>query len=256
MRVLINGICGKMGREVANLVKNGYRGAELAGGVDPAVSKQTDDLHEYNSESGIACSFEKETADFDVIVDFSHHSITLDLLNFAGRKKKPLIIATTGQTDEEKKLIYEASKNVPIFLASNYSIGVATLISMAKTAVKMMPDADIEIVETHHNRKLDAPSGTAISLFEAVKSVREESEMKCGREGQSKRTKNEVGMHSLRLANVAGRHEVRIATESEEIVLKHEAFNRGVFAKGALDAAVFIIGKPAGLYGMADLMNG
>ncbi len=251
MKVLISGICGHMGRELCSLIRSGKGDIELSCGVDCVGAEKG------GSDASVKVfgAFDDVDIPFDVIIDFSHHSATQNLLRFATDRKKGLVIATTGQTDEEKALIYSASSTLPVFFASNYSIGVATLIKMAKTAVRAMPEADIEIVEAHHNCKLDAPSGTALSIFEAVKSVRNDSVMKCGRSGQCKRTENEVGIHSLRMANVAGRHEIHITTDSEELVIKHEAFSRGVFAKGALDAALFLKDKPSGLYGMEDLLG-
>ena len=189
------------------------------------------------------------------MIDFSHHSLTGKLLDFAKAKKLPVVLATTGQTDEEKALIREAAKEIPIFLAANYSLGIATLTDLVKRTAALYPDAEIEIVEQHHDRKLDAPSGTALSLFNAVKEVRPDAVANCGRSGQGKRTQDEVGIHAVRMGNIVGVHEVMIGTQNERITLKHEAFSRGVFAEGSLKAAAFLVGKPAGIYDMKDLIN-
>ena len=126
---------------------------------------------------------------------------------------------------------------------------------MAKEAAAFFPDADIEIVEVHHNRKVDAPSGTAKMLFEAVKEVRPQATAHCGRAGEGKRTTDEIGISSLRMGSIVGIHEIHICTESQRLTLKHEASDRGMFADGAKAAAEFILGKPAGLYNMESLLE-
>jgi 4-hydroxy-tetrahydrodipicolinate reductase len=195
------------------------------------------------------------TGGADVIVDFSHHAATKTLTDYAVSKKIPLLVATTGQTDAELDMIRAAAKTVPVFFAANYSLGIAALIRAAKAIAALYPDADIEIIEKHHNRKLDAPSGTALSIARALSSVREgETAFTFGRGGQMKRQKNEIGIHAVRLGNIVGEHEVLIGTDNETITLKHEAHSRALFAEGALAAASFLIGKPAGLYGMNDLV--
>ncbi len=223
------------------------------GTADAAVESVEDDSDPART---FFCSrLEDVLVDFDVIIDFSHHSVTSELLKFAIERKKPLVIATTGQTEDEIALIHEASRKIPVFFASNYSIGVATLIRLAKIAASALPDADIEIVETHHNRKIDAPSGTALTLFDAVKSVRTGAVAKLGRSGHARRERDEVGIHSLRLANVVGIHEVFVTTAAEQLVLRHEAYSREVFARGALDAAMFLKDSEPGLYSMSDMLE-
>ena len=148
----------------------------------------------------------------------------------------------------------DAEKKIPVFLAANYSLGIATLTDLVKRAAALYPDGEIEIVEQHHDRKLDAPSGTALALFNAVKEVRPSAEANCGRAGQGKRTKDEVGIHAVRMGNIVGIHEVMIGTQNERITLKHEAFSRGVFAEGSLKAAAFLIGKKPGHYDMKDML--
>jgi 4-hydroxy-tetrahydrodipicolinate reductase len=135
------------------------------------------------------------------------------------------------------------------------SLGIAVLCNLAKQTVQSFPDADIEIVEIHHNRKVDAPSGTAKMLFEAVKEVRPKATANCGRAGEGKREKNEIGISSLRMGNVVGIHEVHITTATQQITLRHEAFDRGMFADGAVAAAKFLEGKPADLYTMKNLLE-
>jgi 4-hydroxy-tetrahydrodipicolinate reductase len=200
-------------------------------------------------------SYNEVNIDADCIVDFSHHSVTKDLLKFAVSKKLPLVLCTTGHTDDEKQAIFEASKQIPIFYSANMSIGVSLLVELAKKVAISMPNADIEIIEKHHNRKVDAPSGTALMFYDAIKEVRQNATAVMGRSGQSKRTKEEIGIHSLRMANVLGEHQVIVATANQTITLKHEAHNRGLFAEGALTASVYLVKQVAGLYNMKSMLQ-
>lgn len=244
MRIILCGYGGHMGREVRECAER-MEDACIVAGVDPMAPAD-----------GICVSSPADCkAEADVIIDFSHHSATAALMNYAEAKRLPVVLATTGQTEEEKARIAEASKKIPVFLAANYSLGIATLTDLVKRAAALYPDGEIEIVEQHHDRKLDAPSGTALALFDAVKEVRPEATAHCGRSGQGKRTKDEVGIQAIRMGNIVGIHEVMIGTQNERITLKHEAFSRGVFAEGSLKAAKFLIGKAAGMYDMKDLLN-
>ena len=245
MRIILTGYTGHMGREVRACAERA-EGCEIVAGVDPMIPA---------SEGICLKTFSECTAEADVIIDFSHHSMTGDLLDFAQARKLPVVLATTGQTGEEKERIGKAAEEIPVFLAANYSLGIAVLSDLVKRAAALYPDGEIEIVEQHHDRKLDAPSGTALSLFSAIREVRPEATANCGRSGQGKRTKDEVGIHAVRMGNIVGVHEVMIGTQNERITLKHEAFSRGVFAEGSLKAAAFLIGKPAGIYDMKDLLN-
>lgn len=245
MRILINGIGGHMGREVEKLVLAGYRGAELAGGVDPFIEGRNDCVK----------SLSDSPAEADCIVDFSHHSCTAELLNYAITRKLPVVLATTGQTEEEKQMIRDAAGKIPVFYAANYSLGIALLAEMAKKVAAAIPEAEIEIIEKHHDRKLDAPSGTALALAEAIREVRPDSNTVCGRSGQGKRTPGEIGIHAIRMGNIVGEHEIMIGTPNQTITLKHEAHDRALFAEGALAAAEFLTGKPAGFYDMKSLVS-
>jgi len=245
MRIILVGYEGHMGREVRASAER-MEDAEIVQGVDPLASGNTDACVRDFADCG---------ADADVIVDFSHHSLTAELLAFAKKKGLPLVLATTGQTEEEREEILEAAKEIPLFLAANYSMGIAALTDLVKRALVLFPDAEVEIVEQHHDRKLDAPSGTALSLFEAVKEMRPEARAVPGRDGREKRRKEDVGIHAIRLGNIVGVHEVMIGTQNETLTLTHRAASRGVFADGSLKAARFLIGKPAGLYDMKDLLR-
>ena len=244
MKILLCGYGGHMGREVRTCAERDAD-SEIVAGVDPMIP----------AEGVCVSSFQDCTAEADVIIDFSHHSMTGALLDWAEAKNLPVVLATTGQTDEEKARIREAAKRIPLFLAANYSLGIAALTDLVKRAAALYPDGEIEIVEQHHDRKLDAPSGTALALFSAVKEVRPEATASCGRSGQGKRTQDEVGIHAIRMGNIVGVHEVMIGTQNERITLKHEAFSRGVFAEGSLKAAKFLAGKAPGMYDMKDLIN-
>lgn len=244
--ILVYGMGGHMGREVAALALGGYRGTSLAAGVD---------MNGYDGNAVCHTTLGDVTEKCDCIIDFSHHSATEGLLAYAVKHALPVVLATTGHTEEEKELIYDAAKKIPVFLSANMSLGVALLVELAKKTAAAFPEAEIEIVETHHDRKLDAPSGTALLIAEALRKVRGQVPFVFGRRGQEKRTKEEIGIHSLRMGNVVGIHEVMVATETQTITLKHEAHSRALFAEGAIAAAEFLVGKPAGLYDMNSMLT-
>jgi 4-hydroxy-tetrahydrodipicolinate reductase len=191
----------------------------------------------------------------DMIVDFSHHSAIADVIAYAKAHNCAVVVGTTGHTPEEKELIYNASQTLPVFYSGNMSLGIAVLCRLAKQAAAAFPDADIEIVEIHHNRKVDAPSGTAHMLFNAIRQARPNAVEFCGRAGEGKRKKEEIGIASLRMGNVVGVHEVHICTPSQTLTLRHEAGSRKMLAEGAADAAYFMDGKGAGLYTMEELLE-
>lgn len=246
MNILLNGISGYMGREVVKLCEAGYRGASLAFGVDPCGCGEV-----YSSFDQVA-----SVEGVDCIIDFSHHSATPALLDFAVANRLPLVLCTTGHTDDEIDMIRKASESIPLFYSGNMSLGIALLIELAKTTAAAFPEAEIEIVEKHHNRKVDAPSGTALMLANAICEVRPEAYANTGRSGQGKRTPAEIGIHSIRMGNIVGEHEVIIGTGSQTITLKHEAHNRALFAEGAIAAAGFVIGQMPGIYDMKAMLSG
>ena len=247
MKILICGVGGRMGREVAKLALDGVRGASVAAGFD-VMPIDTREFPTYTDWSAVQ---EK----VDCIIDFSHHTATEALLNFAKANKIPTVVATTGHTEEEKALILSAAEEIPVFHSANMSLGIALLVELAKTAAKAFPDADIEIIEKHHNRKLDAPSGTALLLANAIKTVRNQAKFIFGRSGQAKREADEIGIHAIRMGNIIGEHEVIVGTDTQTITLKHEAHSRALFAEGALAAAEYLCGKPAGLYDMERMIS-
>ena len=239
MRAVLCGANGAMGKLI-----DGILGAEVAGRVS------------IDGENNVPRTFaELGVVDADVVIDFSHHTAVADVLAYAKARGCAAVIGTTGHTPEEKALITAAAEEIPVFYSGNMSLGIAVLCRLAKQAASFFPDADVEIVEVHHNRKVDAPSGTALMLFDAVKSVREDAVAHCGRAGEGKREKNEIGISSLRMGNVVGVHEVHIVTPSQSLTLRHEAITRAMLAEGGVDAARFVCGKPAGLYTMTELLE-
>ncbi len=249
-RFLICGAAGKMGRAV--IVAIAAKAAQYTVSAAVDIYYQT---HAGDGEFPCYGTLDACTDATDCIIDFSNHAGTNDLLAYAKRRKLPIMLATTGQTAEENAAIIEAAKEIPIFRAANMSLGIATLCALVRKAVTMFPDADIEIVEQHHNQKLDVPSGTALALARVIEDVRADTKFVVGRHENGKRTKEEVGIHSLRLGNVVGIHEVIITTGTETITLKHEAHSRDVFADGALLAAAFVSDQPAGSYAMEQLIE-
>ncbi len=246
MKIIIYGINGRMGKVLKTMTENGERGAQLHGGVDLG-----------GNDSGFPCfeTLDQVPIGADCIIDFSHHTATKAVLNYACKHKIPVVLATTGHTEKELAMIREASKETAVFFSANMSMGVALLAELAKKTAAVYPDANIEIVETHHNRKLDAPSGTALLIANAIRAVRKAAPFALGRSGQGKRTEEEIGIHAIRRGNIVGIHEVLVSTDYETITLKHEAHTRDLFAAGAMAAAEFLCGKPAGLYKMQDMIQ-
>lgn len=183
--------------------------------------------------------------DFDIIIDFSNHLATKTLLDLAIKYKKPLLIATTGQTKEELDEIEKASKIIPILKMTNTSLGVKVLNKLAKLATELLEDFDIEIVEAHHNRKIDAPSGTAVTLAKHIQEVRD---LKIQTHRIGKREKDELGIHSIRAGSIVGEHTVIFAGIDEIIKVKHTALSRKIFAVGAIKFARKLLNKKEGLY--------
>ena len=241
MRVIVNGACGRMGRALVEQIQAAPN-CEVAALVDPR-----------GDGTQVLQRIEDAPA-ADVVVDFSHHSAVCALMDFAEARRLPVVVATTGHDAAELDRIHAAAERIPVFYSGNMSVGVAQLCRMARETARLFPEADIEIVETHHKHKADAPSGTAKMLFGAVKEVRPEAEMVCGRSGMQPRTPNEVGVHSLRMGEVVGIHEVHICTATQTITLKHEAHSRALFAEGAICAAEFLIHQGAGFYDMKSLI--
>ena len=249
IKVILSGCGGRMGKAVAAAVGNEVR---IVAGVDVnAASIDASDFPIYESIT----EFSDKA---DVIVDFSHHSALPSLLDYAKATKTPVVVATTGHTDEELALMNEAASEVAIFHSGNFSIGINLIINLAKQAARTLgADFDIEIIEKHHNKKLDAPSGTALMIANAVADEREESEYIYDRHSVRKaREPKEIGIHSVRGGSIVGEHEVIFAGANEVVSISHSAASREIFANGALRAAIYLAGKRAGLYSMTDLIEG
>ena len=239
MKVVVCGANGAMGKLICEIF-----GREVVGKVS------------IDGADGVPRTFEELGAvEADVVVDFSHHTAIADVLAYAKKIGSAAVIGTTGHTEEEKALIHAAAAEIPVFFAANVSLGIAVLCRLVKQAASYFPDADIEIVEVHHTRKVDAPSGTAKMLFNAIKEVRPNAYENCGRSGEGKRTKDEIGVHALRMGNVVGIHEVHINTGNQTLVLKHESGSRAMLADGAVAAARFMEGKGKGLYDMESILG-
>lgn len=248
MKIIVSGFSGHMGQILASVIEK-REDMELSGGICiDADTVKTDLCPVFSTPSECL-------VDSDILIDFSNHFLTLPLLEYCVERNLPAVICTTGQTAQEKEAILSAAGRIPIFFSANMSVGIAVLIRMAKEAAVAFPDADIEIVETHHNRKLDVPSGTALMIADGLKQVRKDADLCVGRHEAGKRKSNEIGIHSIRLGNEIGTHEVIIATKSQVLTLKHEARDRALFAEGAIAAAEFLFGKEPGLYGMKDLIT-
>ena len=245
MKLIVNGAGGRMGGVLCSLIQQ--NGHTLAARV--SVEFTTD------ASAGLYQSLTEYTGDADCIIDFSNHTAVPALCDYAVSRDLPLVIATTGLTAEEIACVETAAKDIPVFRSANMSLGVALIACLSKIAAKALPDADIEIVEKHHNQKLDVPSGTALLLADAVKSVRTDAQYNIGRHENGKRQKNEIGIHSLRMGNEVGTHEVNFALGSQVITIKHEAENRALYAEGALAAAAFLCGRAPGLYNMDDIFD-
>ncbi len=243
INVIVSGALGRMGSITVEKV-NQAEDMTLVAAVD-VFSKGGDVLSSLVQFAGQA----------DVIIDFSHHTGTPALLQWACAHNTGVIMCTTGHDEDEKTAIYAAGKTIPVFYSANMSLGVALLAELAKKTAAAFPDADIEIVETHHNRKVDAPSGTALLLGNAIKAVRENTVFHFGRSGMAKRTPDEIGFHAIRRGNIPGIHEVIVSTDNQCITLKHEVYDRALFADGALSAARFLYGKGPGMYEMTDIIK-
>jgi len=240
IRVIVNGANGRMGRELVRLIKDR---------ADFVVTAEVDlGGGQYTRLADV-----KEEA--DLVIDFSSPAAALDVADFINKRQLPAVICTTGHNELQLEAIKSASCAAPVFMSANMSVGVSLLINLAKQAALLFPEADIEIVEVHHNRKEDAPSGTALMMAEGIKSVLPESKLVCGRSGQGKREAGEIGISSIRMGNVIGEHEVFFTTPTQTVSLKHVSRDRALFADGALTAAKYIIKQKPGFYGMKDLLG-
>ena len=249
MKLILGGAMGRMGREVALAAKDA--GMEIACGVDVAYSGQ-------NFDFPVVTDFDKVTETADVLVDFSRPSGLMELLALAKRNKMPAVLCATGYTEEELEEIRKASLEIAVFRSANMSLGVNLLRRLCSIAARTLgEDFYIEIIERHHRMKADAPSGTALMLYDAVeKETGSLKEPIYGRNGRTAQRKpSEIGLHAVRGGTVTGEHEVCFYGEGEEVILSHRAENRSLFARGAVKAARFLKDKPAGMYDMQDVLD-
>lgn len=243
MRVIVCGALGRMGRITADKIR-AADDMELAASVDVM-----------STDGSVFSRLEDVTADADILIDFSHHTAAPGIMTWAAQHGVAVIMCTTGHDDAERAAIVGAAEAIPVFYSANMSLGVALLAELAKKTAAAFPDADIEIVETHHNRKADAPSGTALALGKAIQSVRPDAVFQLGRAGMGKREANEIGFHAIRRGNIPGIHEIIVSTDNQSITLRHEVYDRALFADGALAAVRFMTGKGPGLYEMRDIIR-
>lgn len=248
IKVLIHGVNGKMGQEVLKQLDL-YDNCVLIGGFDKEnIGKFSFPV--YTNFSDIP---EKP----DVIIDFSVPSATIAMLDYAKANHIPVVIATTGFSEEENKKILEYSRDLPIFKSANMSFDINLMAKVLSEVAKSLPNADIEIVESHHNRKIDSPSGTALLLADSInKTLDNKLTYEFDRHSKhEKRSKNEIGFSSIRGGNIVGEHTVMFIGENETFEITHKAYSRAVFADGAIKAACFLVGKENGFYNMDDLLN-
>ena len=247
--IILCGANGKMGKVISSIVKTSEN-CEIVAGVDLCT--------EVSNGYPVYSSFDKVTEKADVIIDFSNPALLDSLLDFAKKNSLPVVIATTGYTSEQTEKIKQAAKNIPVFFSFNMSLGVNLLVALSKKAATILGDSfDVEIIEKHHNLKVDAPSGTAIMLANAVNDALDDKMMFTydRHSKREKRAKNEIGIHSVRGGTIVGEHDVIFAGHDEVITLSHHASSKEVFAEGAVKAAVFLAGKSAGLYDMNDIVK-
>lgn len=248
INVLVNGCNGRMGQEVVKQIEL-HPEFNISCGVD----KFDNNLNNFNVYSNI-----NEIIDpVDIIIDFSVPESTFNILEFAKKIHKPIVIATTGFTSEQEKQLLEISKSIPIFKSSNMSFDINLMCKVLEYIAPLLSNTDIEIQEVHHNRKLDAPSGTAITLANTINNALGNTlTYNFNRFGiRKKRDKKEIGFSSIRGGNIVGEHTVQFFGENETFEIKHTSYSRTVFAEGALKACQFMINKPNGFYTMDDLMK-
>lgn len=249
INIMLSGCNGRMGHVIRDIVKEN-EDMTIAAGLD---------ISEGNADFPVFTNAAECDADFDVIIDFSSAKALDGVLALALKKSTPVVLCTTGYSAEQQEQINEASKTIAILKSANMSLGINTMAKLISEAARVLASNgfDIEMVEKHHNRKLDAPSGTALLLADAMQKVLDEDyEYVYDRSGRRElRPKNEIGISSVRGGSIVGEHEVIFAGLDEVIEIKHTAYSRAVFGKGAVSAARFLAGKPAGMYSMTDVIG-
>jgi len=249
IKAIINGANGRIGKTLVSCME-GSGSIKPVAGVD--ISPST------GGSFPIYGSIDDVAEDADVIIDFSRPQALKGLLDYASSKNIPAVLATTGYTDNDKVMIAKYAGHIPLFYSANMSLGVNLQIMLAKKAAEILGDRfDIEIIEKHHNQKVDSPSGTALAIAEGINTVfGGAKELVFGRHAASQKRKgNEIGIHAVRGGTVVGEHDIMFFGPDEIIEINHQAHSKQVFAQGAMRAACFIAGKPAGLYSMDDMFQ-
>lgn len=246
IKVLIHGVNGKMGQEVLKQLDS-YEECMLVGGFDKEnTGKFTFPVY---------TKFDEIMDKPDVIIDFSVPQATMIMLDYAKKQHVPVVIATTGFSEEENQKIVEYSKELPIFKSANMSFDINLMAKVLTEVAKALPNIDIEIIETHHNRKIDSPSGTALLLADCINQALENKfTYEFDRHHKhEKRSQNEIGFSSIRGGNIVGEHTVQFLGENETFEITHKAYSRSVFADGAIKAACFLVKQTNGFYSMEHL---
>jgi 4-hydroxy-tetrahydrodipicolinate reductase len=247
--IAVSGVSGKMGSMIYSRLQN-ENGLQYVGGIDQIKNKGIPRIY-----SHVAEIIPKP----EVLIDFSLPENTLNQLTFCSKNQIAAVIGTTGFSESEKDQINKYSKQIPIVLSANFSVGISVLLQVAEIAAKLLKGYDIEIIEKHHRQKKDAPSGTALTLGEKISQIigsNLKDHFLFGRKGKENERKNEIGFHSVRGGTVVGEHRVLFLGNSEEIELVHKAQSREIFAEGAIRAAKFIYHRAPGLYSMEDVLKG
>lgn len=249
LKIILSGCSGSMGKTVVSCVSEN-EGCEIVAGID-AKDSDGNLFPMFHSPAEV-------DVEADVLIDFSNPSLLSPLLEFAISKRMPVVLCTTGYSREQMQEIKKASARIPVFFSGNMSLGINLLIELSKKAAKVLGTSfDIEIIEKHHNRKIDAPSGTALMIADGISSVLDEDmHYVYDRHSQRKpRETTEIGIHSIRGGTIVGEHDVIFAGPHEVITLSHSAQSRDIFALGAIHAADFLARQANGLYSMSDLLN-
>lgn len=250
VKMIMHGCNGKMGQVITKIVKEDAN-AEIVAGIDKYMGIQND--------YPVFESIDKCDVEADVVIDFSNAAAVDGLLDYCVEKQVPVVLCTTGLSEEQLGKVQEASKKIAVLKSANMSLGVNMLLKLLQDATKILAPAgfDIEIVERHHNQKVDAPSGTALAMADSINSVLNDEYTYTYDRSQvrQKRDKKEIGISAVRGGTIVGEHEVIYAGEDEVIEFKHTAHSKAVFAKGAVEAGKFLKGKGAGLYDMKDVIQ-
>lgn len=248
-RIIMSGCNGKMGHVITESVK-GRDDCSIVAGIDLMNKTENTTYPVYKTASEV-------TEDADVIIDFSNPSLLSSLLGFAIAKEMPIVLCTTGYTEQQVEELKQASHEIPVFYSRNMSLGINLLIELSKKAASVLGDQfDIEIIEKHHNQKIDAPSGTALMIADGISEIKTDARYMYDRHSRrQKRDSSEIGIHAVRGGTIVGEHEVLFAGPHEVITLSHSAQSKEVFGNGAINAAIFLAEQPAGLYDMSHLLN-